>query len=63
MKKKKYIHPSSSISFQELSFPFMNKSLPYGGEDGPGTAEVRKRDDYDEYCENEYSEQSWGNLW
>jgi len=40
-----------------------NNSLPYGGEDGPGTTEVRKRDDYDEYCENEYSEQSWGNLW
>jgi len=39
-----------------------NKSLPYGGEDGPGVADTKEREV--ELQEDEYQNQSeWGTLW
>ena len=59
MKKKLYI--KRSLEFENCSalIAYMagDNSVPWGGDDGPGIAEGKERNDEDK------DDSSWGNLW
>ena len=59
MKKKKYIMPSTEVDNCFVITPYMagDNSVPWGGDDGPGIAEGKERNDEDK------EDSSWGNLW
>ena len=62
--KKLYINPSVVFEKWEMQTPCMgNASLPYGGDDGPGIAESKERQEQPEEVEQEEEDSSWGNLW
>jgi len=61
---KKYQKPDALLTTTFIKYDLLDgASLPYGGEDGPGIAESKERDELYEETQNEETQNEWGNLW
>ena len=67
MKKRvysKYMKPELRIIDSSVEYDLCGgPSLPYGGDDGPGIAESKERDNSIDEEEQQEVQTSWGSLW